>query len=116
MLCYSNNGASMRAVDTDYVAQDGEVLFPDHATDADLAAAFPGYAPPPSPSPTVLKSTAMARLTSAQMASAWTMMTKNPVLLGKWFAPDKPSIDCDDAGAVAFVNALGLDPAAILAP
>lgn len=116
MLCYSNNGASMRAVDADYVAQDGELLFADYPSVADLAAAFPGYVPPAQRSPTVLKSAVMARLTSAQMAAAWTMMTKNPVLLGKWFAPDKPSINCDDPDTIAFINALGLDPAVILAP
>ena len=116
MLCYSNNGASMRAVDADYVAQDGEVLFPDDASDADLAQAFSGYAPAAPRSPTVLKSTVIARLTADQMAAAWKMFNANPVLLAKWFAPDKPSINCDDAGAIAFVKALKLDPAVILAP
>jgi hypothetical protein len=44
-LCYSNNGSSMRAVDSSYVAQLGEVLFPDGAppSPAALAAAFPQY-------------------------------------------------------------------------
>jgi hypothetical protein len=33
----------MRAVDNDYVAQEGEVLFSDYATNAELDIAFPGY-------------------------------------------------------------------------
>lgn len=37
MFCYSNNGASMRAVDPSYAAQAGEVLFLDYATEAQLA-------------------------------------------------------------------------------
>ena len=43
-LAYSNNGLSFRAVDDDYVAQTGEVLFEDYATPDELTAAFSGYA------------------------------------------------------------------------
>ncbi len=43
MFCYSNNGYSMRAVDTNYVAQSGEVLFSDYATLEQLNTAFPLY-------------------------------------------------------------------------
>ena len=43
MFAYSNNGHSYRAMDEDYQVQDGEVLFPDHASPEDLAAAFPGH-------------------------------------------------------------------------
>lgn len=43
MLCYSNNGMSMRAVDDTYAAQQGEVLFADYATHEQLAATFPLY-------------------------------------------------------------------------
>ena len=116
MLCYSNNGASMRAVDLDYVAQAGEVLFADYATDVELAQAFSGYVPPALPTAKVLKSTVMSRLTSLQMASAYGMLTSNPVLFAKWFAPDKPYVNCDDPDAIAFVHQLELNPAVILAP
>jgi hypothetical protein len=44
MFCYSNNGGSMRAVATGYIAQAGEVIFPDYATDEELSSAFAGYA------------------------------------------------------------------------
>ncbi|MET2828940.1 hypothetical protein [Mesorhizobium shangrilense] len=116
MFCYSNNGASMRAVDPDYVAQPGEVLFANYATEADLVEAFSGYAPAAPPPVTVLKSTVMARLTDAQMASAYAILTGEPKLFGKWFAPDRPVVNCNDPDAISFVNALGLDPAVILAP
>lgn len=43
MFCYSNNGYSMRSVDGDYIAQEGEVLFSDYATTEQLNAAFPLY-------------------------------------------------------------------------
>jgi hypothetical protein len=105
----------MRAVDPDHVAQAGEVLFADYPTPAELAAAFFGYAPPVPAPATVLKSTVMARLTPAQMATAYTTLTGNPVFFAKWFAPDKPFVNCDDPDAVSFVQALGLDPAVILA-
>lgn len=43
MICYSNNGFSFRAVNDNYVAQQGEAIFPDYATDGQLETAFPGY-------------------------------------------------------------------------
>jgi hypothetical protein len=43
MYCYSNNGMSMRAINDDYVAQNGEILFDHEAADAELAAVFSGY-------------------------------------------------------------------------
>lgn len=43
MFAYSNNGLSFRAVDPDYEAQNGEVIFPAYATPAQLTSAFNGY-------------------------------------------------------------------------
>ena len=43
MFCYSNNGYSMRAVDNDYIALEGEVVFADYATTEQLSIAFPLY-------------------------------------------------------------------------
>lgn len=40
---YSNNGMSFRAVDPDYKAQAGEVVFPDIATSQQLTSIFPSY-------------------------------------------------------------------------
>jgi hypothetical protein len=44
MYAASNNGMSIRAVDLDYAAQTGEVLFSDYPTSEQLASAFSGYA------------------------------------------------------------------------
>lgn len=41
MICYSNDGFSFRFVDEDYVAQEGEVLFTDYATEEQLRINFP---------------------------------------------------------------------------
>lgn len=65
---------------------------------------------------TVLKSTVMGRLTASQMATAYAMLTANPVFFARWFAPDKPFVNVADPDAVGFVKALGLDPIVILAP
>jgi len=43
MYVYSNNGRAFRAVDPEYQAGSGEVIFPDYATPEQLAAAFPAY-------------------------------------------------------------------------
>lgn len=43
MFAYSNNGLSFRAVEDDYIAKDGEVLFPDLATSIQLSQVFPQY-------------------------------------------------------------------------
>lgn len=43
MFCYSNNGYSMRAVDGDYVAQGGEVLFAEYATEEEKNTVFQLY-------------------------------------------------------------------------
>lgn len=56
--CYYNNGESMRAVDPDYVAQIGEVIFHELATAAQLTAAFPAYAAAQAASAMVAQSTA----------------------------------------------------------
>ena len=43
MICYSNNGFSMRRVSDDYSAETGEVLFSTEPTETELASAFSGY-------------------------------------------------------------------------
>lgn len=78
-------------------------------------------APPPSdPPPTrpeVRKSTVQARIIAAgRMGPALDGLLANPEAFAKWFAPDWPTVFCDDAEAIAFVQALGLDPTVILTP
>jgi len=43
MFCYFNNGLSFKSVESDYVAQSGEVLFSSYATSEELKLAFPEY-------------------------------------------------------------------------
>ncbi|MGX5806195.1 hypothetical protein ACWGS9_34240, partial [Bradyrhizobium sp. Arg314] len=108
---------SFHAVDPDYVAQAGEAVFSDYATETRLAATFPGYAPPTPPRLTVAKSCVMDRVRAAnKMAQAQTALWANPDQFSQWFAPDKPFVNCDDLATVAFITALGLDPTVILAP
>lgn len=65
----------------------------------------------------VLKSVVQARIIEAgKMSEAYAALTSNPVYFARWFAPDHPSVYCDDPDAVGLVQALKLDPAVILAP
>ena len=65
----------------------------------------------------VLKSVVQARIIDAgKMSQAYAALTGNPVYFARWFAPDRPEVYCDDPDAMLLVKALGLDPAAILAP
>ncbi|WP_044547581.1 hypothetical protein [Mesorhizobium japonicum] len=67
--------------------------------------------------PMVRKSVVQARIIAAgKMPAAYVALTANPVYFARWFAPDHPEVYCDDPDAVALVQALGLDPAVILAP
>jgi hypothetical protein len=72
---------------------------------------------PPAVTPTVPKSTVMARVTAAgKMSQAQSNLWAAPDQFAKWFAPDQPVVNCNDPATVAFVQALGLDPNVILAP
>lgn len=72
---------------------------------------------PPPPPPTVRKSTVQARLIEAgAMEAAYVALTSNPEYFARWFAPDRPVVNCDDPDAILVVTALGLDPETILAP
>ncbi|TJW57453.1 MAG: hypothetical protein E5X59_01230 [Mesorhizobium sp.] len=65
----------------------------------------------------VLKSVVQARIIEAgKMPEAYAALTQNPVYFARWFAPDRPEVYCDDPDAVSLLQALGLDPDAILAP
>ncbi|RWC76082.1 MAG: hypothetical protein EOS30_09815 [Mesorhizobium sp.] len=115
MFVYSNDGHSFHAVDDDYQAAPGEKLFADYATLDQLAETFPGYAPPVD-RPKVPKSLVMQRLIDRnKMDQAYAMLSSQPKFFARWFAPDHPAVYCDDADATAFVTALNLDPAVILA-
>ena len=65
----------------------------------------------------VRKSIVQERLTDAgKMGEAYALLTTMPDKFGRWFAPDRPYVYCDDPDSIAFLNALDLDPDVILAP
>ncbi|MER8628506.1 hypothetical protein NKH55_01850 [Mesorhizobium opportunistum] len=116
MFAYSNNGHSFHAVDDDYQPTPGEVLFDDYATAEELAESFPGYSPVVDRAK-VRKSIVMQRLIDlSKMDQAYAMLAAQPTFFARWFAPDHPEVFADDPDAMAFVAALGLNPAVILAP
>lgn len=76
-----------------------------------------GIPPLPPQRPMVIKSIVQARIIAAgKMPQAYQMLTGNAVYFARWFAPDHAAVYCDDPDAVSLVQALGLDPAVILAP
>lgn len=66
----------------------------------------------------VAKSTIIARLTDQQVAAAAAAFGRpeNLRLRERWYAPDQPAINANDPESVAFVQAIGADPAIVLAP
>lgn len=75
------------------------------------------YVPAPPARQLVLKSVVQARIIAAgKMPAAYAALTANPVYFARWFAPDRPTVYCDDPDAVGLVQALGLNPTDILNP
>ena len=69
------------------------------------------------PARRVRKSVITARVTTAgKIDAAMQTLMSRPALFARWVAPDRGEVNADDPETVAFLNALGLDPAAILAP
>lgn len=66
----------------------------------------------------VAKSTIIYRLTDEQLAAATAAFNEpaNLRLRERWYAPDQPAINANDPESIAFVQAIGADPAVILAP
>ncbi|GLR45971.1 hypothetical protein GCM10007880_64890 [Mesorhizobium amorphae] len=50
-----------------------------------------------------------------KMPQAYAALTANPIYFARRFAPNHSAVYCDDPDAVGMVQALGLDPAVILA-
>lgn len=72
---------------------------------------------PPAPRRMVRKSVIIARLIAAdKIGAAKVALDSDPSAYARWWAPDKPSIYADDAEALGLLNAIGADPAVILAP
>jgi hypothetical protein len=61
----------------------------------------------------VSKSVILSRITDAQLDAALGLMTTRQK--ERWRAPDKPSIYFDDAETLALLQAIGADPAVVMA-
>jgi hypothetical protein len=71
---------------------------------------------PPAPQRTVPKSLVMSRLIEAgRIDDAFTALMADPALFARWFSPDRQVVNSNDPDTIAFIEALGEDPDAILA-
>lgn len=65
----------------------------------------------------VLKSVVVARLIAAnKIDAAFAALNANKGAFARWFSPDHPAIYADDPEALTLLQAIGADPAVILAP
>ena len=65
----------------------------------------------------VPKSLIVQRLIDAgKIAAANAALEADPAKKARWYAADHPAIHADDPEAIAFLQAIGADPVAILAP
>lgn len=95
---------------------DGAIEVPEAPADASQTWDGHAWSDAPAVRQLVLKSIVQARIIEAgKMPQAYAALTSNPVYFARWFAPDRPSVYCDDPDAMGLVQALGLDPAIILA-
>jgi hypothetical protein len=66
---------------------------------------------------TVLKSVIISRLIEAEkITEARAALDSDAALYARWWAPDRPAINCDDPDALALLDAIGADPDVIMAP
>ncbi|MDN4982251.1 hypothetical protein QY049_03295 [Bradyrhizobium sp. WYCCWR 13022] len=82
------------------------------ATQADLVEFLRGANVPPYHR--IRKSTLISRLTDAQLTQAISMLTVRQQ--ERWRAPDQPAVNADDPETLAVVQAVGADPAVVMAP
>jgi hypothetical protein len=74
------------------------------------------YTEPATPPRTVRKSVIVTRLIAAnKITAAVQAIMAKPDLFARWTAADRPEVRADDADTIAFLQAIGADPAAILA-
>jgi hypothetical protein len=65
----------------------------------------------------VAKSLVISRLIEAgKIEAARAALEANTSAYARWWAPDRPAIYADDPEAIALLQSIGADPAAILAP
>lgn len=69
------------------------------------------------PKRTVPKSVIVSRLIEAgKIGAAYQALNSNPEYWARWVASDRPAINYDDPDALKLLQAIGADPAVILAP
>jgi hypothetical protein len=82
-----------------------------------LLAAGHGDRSPNPPKRTVLKSVIISRLIAAEkIEAARAALDQDAAAYARWWAPDRPAINCDDPDALALLAAIGADPDVILGP
>lgn len=65
----------------------------------------------------IAKSLVMARLSAAsKLDAAFAALMAKPDLFARWFAPDRGFVNSDDPDTIGFLQQLGVDPIAMLAP
>ncbi|RUX96141.1 MULTISPECIES: hypothetical protein [unclassified Mesorhizobium] len=112
-----DNGGYLGGFDgEDIELPESGIEVPTAPTDARQTWDGSAWSEPPVARQMVLKSTVMQRLIDVnKMGIAQGALWAQPNAFARWFAPDHPAVYCDDPDAMAFVAALGLDPAIILA-
>jgi XkdW protein len=89
----------------------------DPPTDQQVADALAAIDAQPPPRRMVAKSLIISRLIEAgKIEAARAALEANASAYARWWAPDKPAIYADDPEAIALLQSIGADPAAILAP
>lgn len=64
----------------------------------------------------VPKSVVVARLIAAnKIDAAFQALMSNPGAFARWHAPDRPAVYADDPDAIALLQAIGADPAVVMA-
>ena len=101
MICYNNNGFSYRAVNDNYVAQAGEVLFSNYATVDQLNVAFSAYnSGTPIPTPAEIQKTLTDAVQSHMDTTAQSKGYDN--LIAAITYADEPSVPAFQADGLAF--------------
>lgn len=97
-----------------YKSIDGQRVLMTPNEEADFIA---GLAPISEPRRAVPKSLITQRLIDAgKHSAALAALKADDSAFARWFSPDQPSVYSDNAEVIALLNAIGADPAAILAP
>jgi hypothetical protein len=109
----SARDASVDVADQDYVAwlERGGVVTPIASMDDLIAVLRDANVPPYH---RVRKSTIIARLTDGQLDKALGLLTTRQA--ERWRASDQPVVNADDPEMLQVLQAIGADPAAVMAP